>query len=93
MKLMTGKIGSQRSAEPVKVEFFPNYTGQGGQPFLQIEEEGVVGEARKGKRYWLLSFESPEEVRQLLSQAHIVHHNFYDELRLNEAKRAAGLDI
>lgn len=91
MKLIAGKWGSQRSAKPIDVEFFPNMSGQGGESHLTLIEAGKKGDELKGSKYFQLVFASADEVRELLSQSHIVHHNFYDELQRTEAKRAAGV--
>ncbi len=62
--------GSQRTKAPVKLNFWPNVTGQGGEPHLMFRNEA-------GDWVWL-TFDSEDEVRELLSQAHIIHHNFSD---------------
>lgn len=52
------------------VKFVPNCAGQGGEKFIKLRDENDT--------VFILTFETEEEVRQLLSQAHIIHHNFND---------------
>jgi hypothetical protein len=83
MKLVVSKKGSQRASAPVRVEFVPNWAGQGGIATLTFEGDD-------GK-YYTFSFANLEEVRELLSQSHIVWHNFRQEEELNDLKRLYGI--
>lgn len=58
---------SQRKRQDVKVKFYPNFAGQNGLAVLTIESDD---------EYFTLIPETEEEVKELLSQAHIIHHNF-----------------
>lgn len=69
MKLRKRKNGSQREGKASDIKFWPNLTGQGGEPHLMFRDQET------GEWIWI-EFETEEEVRELLSQAHIVHHNF-----------------
>lgn len=68
-RLFRRKNGSQRRGKEQHLSFWPNITGQGGDPHITFRDK-TTGE-------WLwLEFDSRTEVLELLSQAHIVHHNF-----------------
>jgi hypothetical protein len=67
MKLTIRRKNSQRSAAPILVSFYPNYSGSGGLPLLILESDST---------YYTLEPETLDEVRQVMSQAHILHHNF-----------------
>jgi hypothetical protein len=67
VKIYWRRKGSQRTSKPTKVEFYPNYSGQDGLKDLILVTD---------QEYLTLEFESEEEVKQLLSQAHIIHHNY-----------------
>lgn len=71
MLLRKRKHGSQREYKPRQVEFYDNFSGQGGTKELILWDE-------VSKEYIILEFESEDEVRKLLSQAHIIFHNYYD---------------
>ena len=83
MKLEHGKKGSRRKMKPIELTFFPNWGGQGGVPYITMEGDD-------GKWY-TLHFDSVEECREMLSQAHIVFHNMNDELVLNDLKEKLGV--
>lgn len=57
----------QRPGVPIPVRFEPNLAGQGGGATLTL---------RTAAKWIVLHFETEEEVRELLSQAHIIHHNW-----------------
>lgn len=71
MKMMKRKEGSQRMSKPVECKLFPNFAGQGGDPQLTLQ-------TTDGDWIWF-EFDNADEVRELLSQAHIVHHNFPEQ--------------
>lgn len=68
MFLVKRKHGSQRASKPVSVKLDPNWSGQGGSRAIHMQTpEGD----------WIsLVPETVEDVRELMSQAHILHHNF-----------------
>ncbi|WP_062120234.1 hypothetical protein [Aureimonas sp. AU40] len=68
MELTRRQHGSQRAKRPMKVTLEPNFTGQGGTKRLTFKTES--GE------YLMFEPESDAEMRELLSEVHIVHHNF-----------------
>ena len=68
MILHQRKANSQREMAPIKLKFWPNYAGQGGEAQLIFQDQ-------LGNWFWL-AFEDGEEVKELLSQTHIVYHNF-----------------
>jgi len=86
MKLIQGKWGGQRRFAPKEVKFYPNFAGQGGEIYLMLTT-GV----EKGDPFFQLVFESMEEVRELLSQSHIVFHIWNSEEALREVKKGLGL--
>lgn len=68
MKMIRRNAGSQRSSSWLECKFFPNVTGSGGQPDLIL---------RTSEGNWItFIFDNEAEVHELLSQAHIIHHNF-----------------
>ena len=67
MKLTIRRKNSQRAAAPISVALYPNYSGSGGLPLLILESD---------QTYYTLEPETLDEVRQVMSQAHILHHNF-----------------
>jgi hypothetical protein len=67
MKYFTRHHGSQRPSTTEDMSFKPNFAGQGGNPYLVL---------RTGNKYHIIHFETAEEVKELLSQAHIIHHNW-----------------
>ena len=67
MRLHRRKHGSQRPAQPKTATFLANYAGQGGNTELGF---------KIGEEYIWFVFESDDEVKELLSQAHIIHHNW-----------------
>lgn len=73
MYMIRRRKGSQRPSEPIPLKFEINFVGQGGFPTMTMYDE-----ARE--MYYTLWFDSEAEVRELLSQAHIVHHNFKETL-------------
>lgn len=61
--------GSQRASKPVELQFFPNFTGQNGSPELTLREPTTGN--------WIIfTFDNEQEVRELMSQAAIIFHNF-----------------
>jgi hypothetical protein len=70
MKLIKRRRGSTRTSKPVSFKFHPNYAGQFGLPDITLETED---------QYLILVFETEDEVRELLSQAHIVNANWRPE--------------
>lgn len=77
------KGGSQRSMKTVDLEFEPNWGGQGGNPYMCFKGDDGI--------YYQLVFRTEEDMREMLSQAHIAFHNYRSEEELNEAKRKAGV--
>lgn len=77
MKLIIRRKNSQRAASPIPVSFYPNYSGSGGLPVLILESDST---------YYTLEPETLDEVRQVMSQAHILHHNFPIETGMKEKK-------
>ncbi|MCK9361763.1 hypothetical protein M0Q28_06105 [Patescibacteria group bacterium] len=77
MKLIIRRKNSQRASAPIPVSFYPNYSGQGGLPLLILESD---------QTYYTLEPETLDEVRQVMSQVHILHHNF----PANDGKRDKG---
>ena len=67
MKLITRRKNSQRSGAPISVQFYPNFAGQNGLPVLILESDEM---------YYTLEPESLDEVKQVMSQAHILCYNF-----------------
>ena len=67
MQLTIRRKGSQRASKPISVTLYPNYAGQGGPPVLILESD---------LSYYTLEPETMDEVKQVMSQAHILHHNF-----------------
>lgn len=68
MILIKRKHGSQRASAPVKITTEPNWCGQGGSPNIVFKDEN--GD-------WItIKPETREDVRELMSQAHIVAGNF-----------------
>lgn len=70
MILHQRKQGSQQRKAGRTIHFLPNWAGQGGMKELVLVIEGERDE------YLTIEFESEEEVRVLLSQAHIVFQNY-----------------
>jgi hypothetical protein len=70
MKYFTRRHSSQRASAQEDMSFEPNFAGQGGYPYLAL---------RAGDKYHIIHFETAEEVKELLSQAHIIHHNWRPE--------------
>jgi hypothetical protein len=68
MLLQKRKHGSQRAGRSEKITLETNWGGQGGNPYLIFKTEDDV--------YLTIIPESEEDVKALMSQAHIVHHNF-----------------
>jgi hypothetical protein len=77
VKLITRRKSSQRAAAPITVTFYPNFAGQNGLPVLILESEEM---------YYTLEPESLDEVKQVMSQAHILHHNFPDTRKVEGEK-------
>jgi hypothetical protein len=75
VKLIIRRKNSQRAASPISVAFYPNYSGSGGLPLLVLESD---------QTYYTLEPETLDEVRQVMSQAHILHHNFPAETGTKE---------
>lgn len=69
MYMLRRRKGSQRSMEPIPLQFEINMAGHGGLPTITMYDA-------EREMYYTLQFDSETEVRELLSQAHIVHHNF-----------------
>lgn len=64
--MVTRKRGSQRASKPKKVRLEPNFCGQNGSESVTIEaEDGWI----------ILTPESEEETRQLMSVAQCVFRN------------------
>lgn len=68
MQLIKRRHGSQRSYAPLKATFEVNWAGQGGSTELVFRTEDNM--------YHIIKFDSRAEVRELLSQAHIIEHNY-----------------
>lgn len=83
MHLVTRRKGSQRRANSIPITFEPNFSGQGGVPFMTL-----IGEDDK---YYMIHFDGIEEARQLLSHAHIVWANVCEEEALNTLKELHGV--
>ena len=73
MFLNSRKHGSQRAADPIRLQFLPNFTGSGGANHITLFQGPNLGAPEK---YYWLKPESEEEVKEFLSQVHILHHNF-----------------
>lgn len=69
MKILRRSKVTYRSRKGSPATFHPNFSGQGGTCDLVLETPD---------EFISLRFESEGEVRELLSQAHIVHHNWRD---------------
>jgi hypothetical protein len=67
MLLHRRKHGSQRAKAPVKLTIQPNVSGDADITFR--DEEGT---------WYRLEPENEAEMKQLLSEAHIIHHNWRD---------------
>jgi hypothetical protein len=68
--MWTRKIGSRRASRSQPIEFQTNWGGQGGSSQLTI----------KTAEGWLvIEPESQEDVRQLMSQAAILHCNYREK--------------
>lgn len=65
MILHRRKHGSQRAMQSIKVEIWPSGYG----------DVGLHLKGADGIWYWLKP-ETPEEVKALMSEAHITHHNW-----------------
>lgn len=73
MYMYTRKRGSSRPSARQKIAFEPNSAGQGGNPYLTIREEGT-------NRYIMIVPESIADVREIMSQAHLLDYAFdHDE--------------
>jgi hypothetical protein len=70
MLLHRRQHGSQRPKKPIRVTLEPNFTGPGGSNRLTFKTE-------RGE-YLMFEPEDEAEMRQLLSEAHITHHNTKD---------------
>lgn len=68
--ILSNRPPSAKQNKPTFVKFLPNKAGQGGSKNLYLQ-------AANG-RLITIRFETAEEVKELLSQAHIIHHNFND---------------
>jgi hypothetical protein len=78
MHMTHGKKGSQRQMKPVILTFWPNWSGQGGEPSITFEGDD-------GKWY-RLHFNSIDEAKEMLSQAHIAYGNVCNQVALDELK-------
>lgn len=68
--IFSNRPPNAKQNKPVFIKFVPNCAGQGGVKHLTFKtDEG---------RTLTIRFETEEEVKQLLSLAHIIHHNFND---------------
>lgn len=67
MKLARRRKGSNREKKMLDIKFQPNCVGLGGYTALIFETE---------TEYFTLRFESEAEIKELLSQAHIVWYNY-----------------
>lgn len=67
MKLIRRKKFSQRTAKPLNIVFWPNISSGTREPQLIFFTE---------TEYFTLIFESEVEIKELLSQAHKVQHQF-----------------
>lgn len=65
MILITRRRGSRRASSPVRVAIERNVSGDGMLTLLY--EDGT---------YMMLEPETEEEMKLLLSEAHIIHHNW-----------------
>lgn len=70
MQVVTRKPGSQRASRPRKLVIEPNWVGEGGYASLIFRTED--------DKYLVITPETPEDVKVLMSQAHVIHHNFKD---------------
>lgn len=68
MLLHRRKHGSQRRMAPIKLEVMPNASGD---PDITFKGGDGI--------WYVLTPESHAEMKLLLSEAHIVHHNWPDE--------------
>lgn len=69
MKLVKRKQGSQRTSRPITLTTSPNFSGQGGYDFISFYD-------KENKTWYSIHPESIDEVKELMSQAHILYHNF-----------------
>lgn len=69
MKLVKRKYGSQRASRPVSLTLSPNFSGQGGYDFISFYD-------KENEIWYSILPESMDEVKELMSQAHILYHNF-----------------
>lgn len=68
MRLQRRKHGSQRAKAPIKLKLHPNFVGSGGDATITFKGEDGV--------WYTLEPETEADVKALLSQVHIVHHNW-----------------
>lgn len=83
MRFEHGKKGSQRKLKPIELTFVPNWSGQGGEPYITMEGDD-------GKWY-SLHLDSITEAKALLSQAHIAYGNVCDKEAMDELKAQFGI--
>lgn len=72
MRLNRRSYNSRRRKKSTTLVFFPNFGGQGGSRDITFQDPDT-------KEWYWLEFSSYEEVRALVSQAHIVMTNWQEE--------------
>lgn len=69
MNLFRRKHGSQRTMAPVELTLMPNYSGSGDATITFKGSDDV---------WYVIRPETMEDVKALMSSAHVVHHNWRD---------------
>ncbi len=83
MRLERRRHNSQRPLSPVELEFHPNWSGQGGEPYITFKGVDNI--------WYFLHFESIDEAKAMLSQAHIAYGNVCDKIAMDELKAQHGI--